>query len=209
MKIFFTAIAFLLVFPTTAQNKYEQGMQRAFQLWEDGQPWEAANLFERISQVEKDKWVAPFYVAQINVLQSFNEKDETRLVAQLAKAKSYLEIAEERSPANAELLVLEAQRLTAWVVFDGEKYGMTYSGRIASLYNEAAELAPSNPRVVLGKAQWDMGTARFFGQPVDKYCEDIKKAIALFEKEPPSTNFEPRGSVAYARKALEQNCGKQ
>jgi len=209
MKVFISAILFLVMGAVSAQAKYEVAMKKAFELWEQDQPWKAANLFERISQAESDNWIPTFYVAQINVLESFNEKDPATLSAQLEKARTYLDRAAKVSPDNPELLVLEAQMWTAWVVFDGEKYGMTYSGRIASLYNEAARLAPNNPRVVLGKAQWDMGSARFFGQPVEVYCADIQRAIELFENEPPAENFEPRGSVKYAREAFKQNCEKQ
>ena len=68
----------LMSFTGIAQTKYEKGMTKAFDLWQDQQQWEAANLFERISQAEMDNWLPPFYVAQINVLYSFNEKDEAK-----------------------------------------------------------------------------------------------------------------------------------
>ena len=209
MKVFISTILLLVMGSISAQAKYQEAMKKAFELWGQDQPWKAANLFERISQAESKNWIPTFYVAQINVVESFNEKDPTKLSAQLEKARVYLDRATKVSPDNPELLVLEAQMWTAWVVFDGEKYGMTYSGRIAGLYNEAARLAPNNPRVVLGKAQWNMGSARFFGQPVEGYCADIQRAIDLFEKEPAAKNFEPRGSIKYAKEAFKQNCGKQ
>ena len=65
-KLLFIAIAFV-AFTGFSQSKYEQGMEKAFDLWKNNQPWEAANLFERIAQAEPDNWLPPFYVAQINV----------------------------------------------------------------------------------------------------------------------------------------------
>ncbi len=202
------AIAFIS-FTGLAQGKYEKGMTKAFELWQNEKPWEAANMFERIAQAEMDNWLPPFYVAQVNVINSFNEKDETKLTAQLKKAQDFLNDAKALSKDNAEILVLQAQLYTAWVVYDGAKYGMTYSQKIAQLYNEAYKIEPTNPRVAFGKTEWDMGTARFFGQDTSKFCEDLKKAVALYETYEPKGPFHPQGGVEYARGSLEQNCKEE
>lgn len=190
------------------QSKYQQGMQKAFELWKADKPWEAANLFERIAQAESDNWLPPFYVAQINVFNSFNEKDKEKMVAQMEKARNFLNDAKALTENNEEILVLEAQLLTAWVVYDGQQYGMKYSPKIAELYQKAFEINSQNPRVVLGKAQWDIGTARFFNQPTDGYCDDIRKAIELFANENPDEEFDPRGGGEYAEQVLQDNCGE-
>ena len=199
----------LLSFHAIGQTKYQKGMEKAFELWKADKSWEAANMFERITQAETENWLPPFYVAQINVFNSFNEPDKEKMVAQMDKAKEFLSTAKALSENNAELIVLEAQLLTAWVVYDGQQYGMKYSAKIAELYQKAAVLAPDNPRVVLGKAQWDIGTAKFFGQPTDAYCADIERAITLFESEAPTEEFHPRGGGDYAKQVLEENCGKK
>ena len=177
----FSLISFGQTTEESGKTKYQKGMTKAFDLWKNDKPWEAANLFERIATVEPDNWLPPFYVAQINVLNSFSEKDKSKLTAQLGKARDFLNDAKALSQDNPEIMVLEAQWYTAWVVFDGQQYGMTYSGKIASIYQEAMQLAPENPRVVLGKTEWDMGSAQFFGQPVDKYCPELKRAVTLFK----------------------------
>lgn len=190
----------------TIQTKYQQGMTKAFALWTNGEAWEAANLFERIAQAEPDNWLPPFYVAQINVLNSFSEKDKTKITAQLGKARDFLNDAMALSKENAEIMVLEAQWYTAWVVFDGQQYGMTYSAKVAAIYQEAMKLAPENPRVVLGKTEWDMGSAQFFGQPVDKYCPELKRAVALFDSFEPAGEFHPRGGKEYAEGVVKRTC---
>ncbi len=206
-KLIFILIA-LISANSFTQSKYQIGMEQAFELWEADKPWEAANLFERIAQAENDNWLPPFYVAQINVLNSFNEQDKEKMVAQMDKAKNFLNDSKTLTENNAEILVLEAQLLTAWVVYDGQQYGMKYSAKIAELYQKAFEVDPENPRVVLGKAQWDIGTAKFFNQPSDGYCDDIKKAIQLFENEEPAEEFYPSGGGEYAKQVLQENCGE-
>ena len=192
----------------SAQSKYEAGMKKAFSLWEDQKQWEAANLFERISQAEAENWVPAFYVAQINTIYSFEEQDKEKMVAQMNKAREFVNYAKGLSENNPEILVLEAQLLTAWIVYDSQQYGMKNSPKIAELYQKAYAIAPENPRVVLGKAQWDIGSAKFFGQPTDVYCDDIKKAITLFESEERKEDFSPSGGGEYAQQVLKENCGE-
>ncbi len=206
-KILIIAIAFIS-FSGIGQSKYKEGMTNAFDLWKSEKHWEAANLFERIGQAEMDNWLPPFYVARINVLYSFGEKDEKKLTAQLNKAQDFLNDAKAISKNNAEILVIQAQLYTAWVAFDGQRYGMTYSQKIAQLYNEAYILEPDNPRVASGKVEWDMGTARFFGQDTAPFCEDLIMAVDLFTTYEPKGEFYPRGGEEYARGSLVQNCKK-
>ncbi|MCW9036807.1 hypothetical protein [Altibacter sp.] len=189
-----------------SQTQYEQGMRKAFDLWQGDKPWEAANLFERIANAEPDNWLPAFYIAQINIINSFSEKDPEKLNAQLNKAQEFLNSAKALSPNNPEVLVLEAQWYTAWVVFDGQKYGMQYAGKVAEIYQKAMKLAPENPRVVLEKTEWDMGTARYFGQPIDGYCEELKRAVTLFDSFTPEGEFHPQGGKEYAEKVVASTC---
>lgn len=196
----------LLSLSATAQSKYAQGMQKALELWEAKQPWEAANLFERIAQAETDNWLPPFYVAQINVSASFSEKDEEKLFPQLKKAQDLVNDARAISKDNAEILILEAQLLTAWIVYDGQKYGMKYTGKISELYAKAQQLAPDNPRVILGKAEWEIGAAKYFGKSTAPYCKDINRAIELFATFTPEGEFYPKGGLEHAQELLAENC---
>lgn len=184
-----TLVLFSLV--VTAQNQYEKGMKKAMGLWEEGNTVEASNLFERIAVAEDDNWVPYYYVAMVNTSASFGEKDETKLKQQLDKAKEFIDIAKNLSPDNAELLVLEAMTNTAWIAFDGATYGMKLSGKNTQLYAKAIQLAPENPRVILSKTEWDMGSARYFGKDTAPYCVDIEKAVELF------ANFKPSDEPYY------------
>ena len=196
----------LISFTGISQTKYQKGMTAAFDLWEANKPWEAANMFERIAVAEPDNWLPPFYVAQINVLYSFSEKDKSKLTAQLKKARDFINDAMAISKNNPEIMVLEAQWYTAWIVFDGQQYGMTYSPKVMELYQKALNIAPNNPRAVLGKTEWEMGSARFFGQPTDKYCPELQRAVELFDSFEPEGEFYPQGGKEYATEVVESNC---
>jgi hypothetical protein len=193
MKTKITIIALLLATATTiAQSKYEMGMEKAFDQWETGTMDEAVNTFERIASVEKETWLPAYYVAQINIIKGFNEKEVTKLTALQEKALNFINDAKAISKDNPEILVLEAQYYTVWIAHDGQRYGMKYAGKVASLYAEAAKIAPDNPRVVMGKAEWDMGSAQFFGQSTEPYCKDIERAIELAKNELNAEQFYPK-----------------
>ncbi len=207
MKKVVTIALFLVATVAIAQDQYTKGMQKAFQLWGEGKISEASNLFERIATAEKDNWLPAYYVSQVNTVASFGEKDKETLVKQLEKAQEFVDIAKAISPDNSEILVQQAMIHTAYVAFDGATYGMTLSGEVVALYQKAAKLAPENPRVVLSKAEWDMGSARFFGQDVTPYCKEVERSLELFANFKPESEFHPNWGKERAQTVIE-NCGK-
>ncbi|WP_179006185.1 tetratricopeptide repeat protein [Winogradskyella forsetii] len=185
-------IAFLVISGITqAQTNFEKGMTKAFELWQNGKTDEAENMFERIAKAEPKEWLPNYYIAQINSLKSWSEKDATVLKAQLDKAQEHLDAAMLKSENNAELLVMQAQVLTNWVAFDGMTYGIKYGAKVAELYEKATTLDPTNPRAALGKAEWDMGSAKYFGKDTAPFCKDIEASIELFDTFKPESALHP------------------
>lgn len=191
---------------TVPPTKYEKGMLEAFALWKDNKPWEAANLFERIAKAEPENWLPSYYLAQINVVYSFGEKDKTKISQQLEKAQDYINDAAALSPDNPDIMVLQAQLYTAWIVFDGQQYGMLYSPKASSLYDRALALDPENPRMIMAQAEWNIGSAKYFGEPIERYCKEIKRAIELSEAYPIKEGFYPRFNLNRAKQVLSENC---
>ena len=190
-------IAVILVLALTnnqakAQTNFEKGMTKAFELWEEGKWDEAENMFERIAKAEQDQWLPNYYVAQMNSLKSWNEKDATVIKAQLGKAQEHLDIAKTKSSEeNVELIIMQAQIYTNWIVFDGMTYGMKYSGKVNDLYKKVLELEPENPRAVFCKADWEMGSAKYFGKDTTPYCDEIEASLELFDTFKPESAFHP------------------
>lgn len=194
-------LALLVVSLVNSQTNYENGMQKAFELW-GSNPVEASNLFERIAKAEPDNWLPSYYAAQINIISSFGEKDKEKLTAQLAKAQNLINDATAISKNNPELLIMEALLNTAWVAYDGATYGMTLSPKVSALYAQAEQISPNNPRVVLNKAEWAMGSARFFGQDIKPFCKDVERALELFANFKPETSFHPNWGKERAEQIL-------
>jgi len=207
MKKFILSILLLGATLVNAQDRYSKGMEKAFELWQDQKVAEASNMFERIATAEPDKWLPYYYVSQVNTIISFGERDGEKLSKQLEKAKEYIDVAKAISPNNPEILIQEAMINTAWIAFDGATYGMTLSPKNEQLYQKAMELAPKNPRVILSKAEWDMGSARYFGKDITPYCKDVEKALELFATFNSETPFYPSWGKERAEEILE-SCSK-
>ena len=207
MKKSILIIALLYAGFIAAQSNYQSGMQKAFGLWEQGKMTAASQLFERISKAEPTKWKPTYYAATVQILGSFGLKDEALLKVKLTKAQEFLDVAKSNSKNNPEIMITQALLNTAYIAFDGQKYGMTLSGKNNQLYAKALSIAPNNPRVILGYAEWNMGTAKFFGKPTQPYCDVVKRAITLSKKEKIKEEFYPKFIVSRAVEVL-KGCKK-
>jgi hypothetical protein len=191
----------------SAQSQFETGMQKAFTLWNENKSAEASALFERIAAAEKTNWLPLYYVALINTTEAFKTKDKQAISALLAKAQSAQDSATALSPNNAELLVMQAMINTAWIVADPMTNGMKLSAPTNELYAKALIIAPDNPRVVFGKAEFEIGSAKFFGNDTKPMCAEIERSIGLFANFKPETPFSPKWGKERAEAAL-LDCGK-
>ena len=81
--------------------------------------------------------------------------------------------------------------------------GQSLSPKVMQLYGKAEKLAPENPRVVLSKAQFEMGSARFFGSDVQPICAQLARSIDLFDNFKPESQFHPRWGKGQAEEMLE------
>ena len=201
------AIVFFITSLVSAQGQFEQGMGKAFQLWGEGKNTEASAMFERIAAAEKTSWLPNYYVALVNTTTAFGIKDKEQIDLLLTKAQNALDVELIKTPNNAELLVMQALIHTAWIAFDPMTNGQKLSGTVMELYAKAEAIAPENPRAVFGKAEFEIGGAKFWGKDTKPMCAQIEKAIGLFATFKPETPFSPKWGLDRAEAAL-KNCKK-
>ena len=202
-KIIVTFVLFLSTL-VSAQSQYETGMQKAFKLWDEGKNTEASALFERIASAEKDNWLPNYYVALINTIDAFQTKDKNQITGLLMKAQTALDTETAKRPDNSELLVVQAMINTAWIVADPMTNGMKLSAKTVEIYNKAIALDPKNPRAVFGKAEFEIGGARYFGGDTKPMCAQIDKSIELFATFKPETVFHPKWGLERALEAQKE-----
>lgn len=182
MKTTITTLLLFFVITLQAQKSYETAMARGLDLLSTDMP-AAAQEFERVAAVEKENWLPAYYAAFSYVQSSWGQHPKETTLLYMKKGQEFIDKASTLSPDNPEIMVLQGLLNTCWITYDSSVYGMKLSGPTTALYEKAYAMAPSNPRVVSNRAQWLMGSARFFGKDVTPYCADLKTAVALFDKE--------------------------
>ena len=197
-----TIIAMFVASIVSAQTQFDQGMKKALQTWKDGNSKEALVQFEKIASVEKTNWLPKYYIAFINTMQAYGEKDKTKIESLLNAAQKAQDVCNELAQDNPEVLVLQAMIHTAWIVYDPMTYGQQLSGDVMYILNKAYKLAPENPRVVFQKASFEKGMAEYFGQDTKPMCAQIEKSIELFATFKPESAFHPSWGLDKAQEAV-------
>ena len=186
-------------------DQFEQGMGKAFGLWKEGKNTEASALFERIAAVETTTWLPNYYVALVNTTSAFGTKDKEKINVLLLKAQNALDSEMAKNQNNAELYVMQAMINTAWIVYDPMTNGQKLSVPTMELYAKAEAIAPNNPRVIFSKAEFEIGSATFWGKDIKPMCAQIDKAITLFSTFKPESPFSPSWGLDRALEA-QKNC---
>jgi len=205
MKTIITTLALFVSVIINAQGQFEQGMGKAFQLWGEGKNTEASAMFERIAAAETTSWLPNYYVALVNTTTAFETKDKQQMDLLLTKAQNALDLEMIKNPINSELIVIQAMIHTAWIASDPMTNGAKLSGTVMELYGKAQAIAPENPRVIFGKAEFEIGAAKFWGTDTKPMCAEIEKAIGLFATFKPETPFSPKWGLDRAI-AAQKNC---
>lgn len=203
-NLILTLVVLVSVF-ASAQGQFEQGMGKAMGLWKEGKNTEASAMFERIALAEKTSWLPNYYVATVNCFAAFQTKDKEQMNQLLTKAQAALDIEMAKNLNNAEILVMQGIIYTAWINYDPMTYGMKYSRIVMELYVKAEAIAPTNPRVVYGKAEFGIGGAKWTGADVKVLCKEVERSIGLFATFKPENAFSPNWGLQRAEEAL-KNC---
>lgn len=192
-----------------AQTHYEQELTTALELWQDQKPQEAAKLFEHIATAEGKKWLPYYYSSQIKIVESFDMTNRTKKEQLLREAQGLLNKAKELEADEVELMVLQAMLHTSRLTIDPDTYGMSLAPVITEIYAEAAKIAPENPRLVLSKTEWEIGSAPYYGEDPKIYCPDLKAGLALFENEDDAPTQAPTWGKERLQRLIAQTCDRE
>lgn len=184
------------------QGQFEQGMGKAFGMWKSGQATEASALFERIASVEKKSWLPNYYVAMINAVEAFKPENREKAMSLIEKGQNALNNAKLVSPNNDEINVMQALIYTAILVQDPMTNGMKYSPLAMTEYHKALAINPKNPRAVFGKAEFELGSAKWTGADTKPLCAEINRSLELFTNFKPESPFHPNWGLDRAQEAL-------
>ncbi|WP_339815451.1 hypothetical protein [uncultured Imperialibacter sp.] len=205
-------LALLLVGQANAQTPYEKGMKAALeQLFSaDGgkENWQnAANKFERIANVEKDKWQPHYYAALAYTWMATKEETLSLQDEKMNRARKLVETGLEASPDNVELITMQGYADMLSIAFDPGTRGQTLSTRVFQTFGKAIQMDPTNPRARLFMAQMQDGTESFFGQGHEGSCQTLTKAVENYALQKDNGDFSPTWGQGAAERML-KNCQK-
>ena len=86
-------------------------------------------------------------------------------------------------------------------------YGPKIGDVTIELYNRAIAQDTLNPRALYLKAQFEMGSAKFFNKDLTPYCSKIEKAIILFGTFKPKSEIHPVWGKKLAQNIIDDVCG--
>ena len=205
MKTILLTIATLFAVSTFAQKNFESDMNKTLAEWYKGNHSSEAN-FKQLINDYPNEWLPKYYVTFSEVLKTFESKDVDKNEEILSNVKTQIDDLVKNNPLNTEILNLKALYLTAEIVQKKKKKGAIYYPEVLQTYQKSLLLNPTNPRTVLGLAEFNINTAKYGGiDDITQDCKNVKKSLALFEAEKPKNN-EPKWGKDRAEALLNNEC---
>ncbi|CAM3378170.1 tetratricopeptide repeat protein [Empedobacter stercoris] len=204
MKTIFLTIATLFSISAFAQNKFESDLSTILVEWNKGNHSSEAN-FKQLINDYPNEWLPKYYLSLSEILKTFESNDADYNEKILSQVKEQVEDLVKSNPLNTEILNLKALYLTAEIVQNPMQNGAVYYGEVLQIYQKSLALNPTNPRSVLGLAEFNINSAKYSGMDITQDCKNVKKSLALFDAEKPKNN-EPKWGKNRAQNLLNNEC---
>ena len=202
IRIVLFIVVYLMSQLSFSQTKYEQGMEKAFNLMSENKNDEAANMLERIANAEPENWLPPYHIALLKARTSFTMKDKSKQEAQIKLAEDFIADADALAPNNSEVYVVKAMINVAKIASNPMVNGAALSGPTYQLYQKASALDNTNPRAHSGLVEFEMGSARFFKQDLTPFCNRLQESIKLYDAFEPAGKFSPNWGKEWTLQVL-------
>jgi len=150
---------------------------------------EAANQFDRIGDMEKDKWLPQYHAAYAKVMMASIEEDPLKKDPFLDAAQLNLDAIEKLDHDESEKLALEGFLIMIRMSVSLDR-GMELGMDCGMIVNQAYTMNNQNPRAVLMLAQFKFGSAQYMGQDTSESCAMFEESLELLEQ-PENKKSEP------------------
>ena len=150
-----------------------------------------ANSFERISNIDKSKWLPSYYAAHVYIIMSFVEKDSDMKDKYLDKAQTFIDNCQKIVKNESEVYVLQGFLYQARISVSPMLRGMKYSAKASEALNRAIKINADNPRAYYLLGQNLLHTPSMFGGGVELACPYLTKAKAKYAIFKPKSDISP------------------
>ena len=175
----------------TYQKAMTQSIENLFQAKTIPEYVEAANRFERISQIEKNEWLPLYYASYAYIMVSFQEPDPVKKDEMLDQAQKFLDLDFTLAPNESELYLLQGFLYPSRINIDPMARGMKYIGDMNKALDKALELNPDNPRVYYLRATMTFHTPEAYGGGAAKALPLYQMADEKFKIFKPKSAISP------------------
>lgn len=163
---------------------------------------ELANNFEIIASAKSDQWLPYYYASLCRTWEAFTQQDKSKVDALADQAKSLADKADALNPDKAEMLCLRSQIASARISVDPQTRGMQYGPEAASDLEQAAKIAPNNPRIALLQGQSAFYTPAQWGGGKEVAKPLLEKALKLYADFKPASALAPNWGKTMAEQLL-------
>ena len=162
-----------------------------------------ANTFERIGNVEKNKWQPYYYAAYCYTVLAFMS-DPSKVDMLADKSDSYLKKAIEIDNKNSEITVLAAMTTSCRIMVDPMTRFQSLNAEINALLEKAKAENADNPRIYLLQARILMRTPEAFGGGNKVASLALGKSLEKFAIFKPKSSIDPNWGAGQAKSLAEK-----
>jgi hypothetical protein len=162
-----------------------------------------ANLFERIAQAEKDKWLPYYYAGYASVIESFVNKDQTKTDKILDYAEKMINEAIKINADESEIYVVQGFMYIARILVDPSTRGAQYSQLANASFKKAQTLNPENPRADYMLGVTLKNTPDFYGGGKKAALPVLEGAMKKYDKFVPTSEIYPNWGKDDCQKQLD------
>lgn len=205
--ILFVTLALVVTAPND-NAKYIEAMKKNIDALYKSQNIEeyrqVINSLERIGKAEKDKWEPYYYSAFGYVMMALKENGPAAKDSYLDQAIHAVNEARKVEHDESEVAAMEGFVHMIRVTIDPKSRGPQYSGMAFQAFGKSLGINPDNPRALALKAQMELGTAQFFGSPIDEACATMRLALEKFNTFTSESPLAPRWGKETAESMRDQ-----
>ncbi len=197
MKTVLIFTCLLLSLNALADNKFESAMTSAIeQLFTSDSPEKVKQViatFERIAQAEANRWEPAYYTALSYLWLSgmIQGQDQNNMDGLLDEAQKFHDLAAQKSPQDAELLVIQGYIHMMRLTVDPMGRGAELAPKTTMTFQQALAMDLDNPRAMLMLGSMKLGEAQYFNGDTTEACNLIRKADEALDKEKPADKLSP------------------
>ena len=197
-SILFLIAILISVFTFAQQEKYVSMMEASIAQMDAAKTVEdiqkIANVFERISNAEKEEWLPAYYTALCNVnlaSLAMRNGDNEKILAFVDKSQTALDQCIALAPNESEVFALQGYIYTSRIWVDPMNGGAIFSPLAQKAFGQAIALNTNNPRAYFLRGQLVFYTPEFWGGGPKNAYKDLVKADELFKSYEKASSIHP------------------